>query len=355
MHNFQKGVPGWVGLLFIFLWATPAWGNDLIFSDKFDRSEGGGVANGWFVVTDKKSCRDPDLERKTEALKGNPLFREISEEILKNDKVRQVRRQEDPPTRRFIPKIQGQQLFLHYQSGLDRQAVERIFVRELTRLEYDFTPLYIMGGVDDHGRFSAVVEFFDQQNHLLGRIRRDYYNNRLFDDHGPADVKNYVEAIEGAFDGQVRHAQIDIESLMLAHLPRVDPKEIAKTKVIFEVATDWCNSAIETMVDNVAVFAASSVLFSFSAEELHDMFKQGLTFYHEDRRAFPANWVERMEKTHGRAKIVRWLKTVNHQTQKNPARIADLVQQYGIPKKDLFAGSFMLQMLLDRQFSGVIP
>ncbi|MBF0621874.1 MAG: hypothetical protein HQL54_08095 [Magnetococcales bacterium] len=302
---------------------------EMIFKDDFNRDDTPAVDNGWHPVINEVVCEpeaNPDLQ-------GHALEHEIKQEMASKKEARKQ-----------APEIQDQQLFLHFTDSRDTQSVYRDFSRSLERVAFDFMPLYAMGGMDDRAWIGSRIQFLDVHGNSLGEIRRIYHTGQYNDVINTPTI--HTDALPMAFDGNMRRSAIEIRSVLEHHLTGVNTDRIARTRIILEIGAGWCGSTVESYVDNLMVFAAPSVVFTFTAAEVKEIIHSAVDYFNQDRGTFPNNWISHLNFKYGRAKVTRWMRAIPVEAKADPMKMADLMQQNGMFGDEAFIAAHAVTILI---------
>ncbi len=313
----RSGMVGLVaGLFAVFLgWGfSPTTLNaaEKLYSEDFERNDSPLVGNGWREILSGGDCiavdeamspvdntklffaeNDPMGKESV-----NPLQRELAQEVVdaRREKIKSTILPES------TAEIQDGHLFLHFQENQASQIVQRDIDKRVTRLSFDFTPLYAMGGVDDRAWLGVRLYFLDHRERILGEIRYIHYNV-FFDEYENSDTIHSIGS-QGPFDGSVRHATIDAETILEKHLTGVEPERVAKTRLSIEISSNICGSTVEGYVDNIVA-------------------------------------------KFGRHKLSTWLNEIPREVASKPASLAKLMAElYALDGKNAFVVAYGVSILL---------
>ncbi|MBF0142891.1 MAG: hypothetical protein HQL59_05475 [Magnetococcales bacterium] len=317
-------------------------GEGEFFRENFDRPDGVADLPGWLPQANRNRCVEGgEPERAAPEPSEDALF-------LSLDTPPAVTPPELPlPDRgEAVPEIREGRLSLKFEKSQGTQGYRRIFHQALRRLEFDYTPLYAMGGVDDRAWLGVRIRFFDSAGRSLGEIRHFYHNDLLPDDTNGATIRTL--RVKGGFDGVQRHLSLDVERLLRERLTGVDPRAVVASEVGFEAGSDLCDASVEGVIDNVVVqLGGGSGLTLFSRDEVLDIVRGALVLYKEERAAFPGNWLAALHGKYGREKLQAWLRAIPPPAQADPVRLADLLGEvYGLTGKNAFLSGFVISLLL---------
>ncbi|MBF0425412.1 MAG: hypothetical protein HQL66_06310, partial [Magnetococcales bacterium] len=251
-----------VGLLALLLLPGHVLADDVIFQDDFNRPDAIHPGNGWTPSPLPEPCGET---KDVTALRRGRADGRAS-----------------------VVSIREGHLYFDDQDSHDAQRIYRDFRRPLLRVEYDFTPIYVMGGTDDRARLGVRIQFLDAAGNLLAEIG-DFFYSTAFGDFVNTPT-TYWRANRGAFDTEKRHGVIPIQEIMDWHLRDVDRTRIDRTRVIIEAFAGWCGSTLEATFDKIKVVAVPSLLLSFNHEEIADMVRSAHMYYQQAPQAFPGNW-----------------------------------------------------------------
>ncbi|MEO5372539.1 MAG: hypothetical protein H7833_20910, partial [Magnetococcus sp. DMHC-1] len=289
-------------LLLVFLvWCLPAaaLGDDVIFQDDFNRPDAIHPGNGWTPSPLPEACGE-------------------TKDVV-------VARHGRKDGRTSVMQIREGQLYIDDQDSRNAQRVYRDFRRPLLRLEYDFTPIHIMGGTDDRARLGARIQFLDAAGNLLAEIG-DFYYSTAFGDYVNTPT-TYWRANRGAFDTEKQHSEVLIQEIMDWHLRDVDRTRIDRTRIIFEAFAGWCGSTMEAAFDNIKVTAIPSLLLSFNQTELADMVRSAHMYYQQAPNAFPGNWRHYIQSHYGQKKVDAWRQAIVGHIGQDTGRLLRLVER----------------------------
>ncbi|MBF0446430.1 MAG: hypothetical protein HQL68_12670, partial [Magnetococcales bacterium] len=272
--------------------------------------------------------------------KGNPLQREIEQEIYDSRLDRSTISPE------ATAELQEGQVFLHFQENQPSQMVQKDIDKRVTRIAFDYTPLYAMGGIDDRAWLGMRIYFLDSRDHILGEIRSVYYNV-IFSDLENSDTI-YSVVSQGPFDGAMRHTEIDAEQLLKEKLTGIDPERVAKTRISLEISSNICGSTVEGYIDNINLTLADATgLNRFNQEEILSIIHTGADMFDSNPDEFPSNWIDSIVATYGKEKLAKWLNEIPREVGAHPARLAKLMSElYTLDGKNSFVVAYGVSILL---------
>jgi hypothetical protein len=329
------------------------------YSEDFERPDSLLVGNGWREILSGGDCvavdqamssvqntrlffdegQEKDAKGK---LRNNPLQREIEQEVIdsRHENIKSTIPSE------ATAELQEGQLFLHFQENQASQMVQRDIDKRVTRLSFDYTPLYAMGGVDDRAWLGLRLFFLDHKDRILGEIRHFYFNV-IFEEFETSDTI-YSIGSQGPFDGSMRHAEIDADQILRQHLTGVNPERVAKTRISIEISSNICGSTVEGYVDNVvSVLADATGLHRFNRAEILAIMHAGAELFKSNREEFPGNWIDSIAATYGRRKLATWLGEIPRDVASSPAALAKLMGDlYSLDGKNAFVVSYGVSILL---------
>ncbi|MBF0154922.1 MAG: hypothetical protein HQL64_14365 [Magnetococcales bacterium] len=286
-------------LFSLLLMPGVALGDDVIFQDDFNRPDAMHPGNGWIPSPLPESCGE-------------------TRDVMAGRRGRQ-------DGRTSVVQIREGHLHFDDQDSQNAQRVYRDFRRPLLRLEYDFTPIYIMGGTDDRARLGARIQFLDASGNLLAEIG-DFFYSTAFGNYVNTPT-TYWRANRGGFDSEKRHSEVPIQEIMDWHLRDVDRTRIDRTRIILEAFAGWCGSTLEATIDSVKVIAVPSLLLSFNQEELADMVRSAHMYYQQAPGAFPGNWKHYIHSHYGDKKVAAWRKAIIGHVGQDTGRLLRLVER----------------------------
>lgn len=343
------------GILFIFfagVFNPSLVTADTLLEDSFDRGDGAIIGEGWSVILQPQTCistsktLEPVQERtfftkESKDLKNSPLYDEISQEIQQA-----IERQKDLESEELGAEIRDGMLFLHFKKRRNARVVQKDVSKKLTRLVYDFMPLYAMGGMDDQAWMGVTIQYLDTKEQVLGEIRQFYYNS-VYQEYANSD-KIYSSISKGLFDGSSRHAVVEAKEILDEKLTAVDQDKIAKTRISFSASSTLCDASVEGYIDNmVAVLADRAGLLKLTREEMLDIVRQGILFFDKDRQGFPDNWIGAITASHGRERIKGWLDQIPLKSRSNPGELANMVVDlFGVSGEEAYVVGFSVSLLL---------
>ncbi|MEO5346758.1 MAG: hypothetical protein H7834_10330 [Magnetococcus sp. YQC-9] len=360
-----------LALLALFALATPAtgWAAEARFQDDFNRANGAEVGNGWSHAPSQNDCPQPKGSARKKAARVNtPASRDADEEegkALYDDISREIekkagKKSAKPAARKAAPpsdegfqgaraRIRDGMLFFQYAENQDAQMVQREFPRVLTRLTYDFTPLYAMGGLEDRAWIGVRIFYLDANDLILGEIRHFYHQSEFPEKENTTTVHTIAQ--KGGFDGTARQANIDAERILEQRLRGVDRKKIAKTRLSFEAATGFCASSVEANIDSVvASFGEGAEPFRVTRAMLSEIVDAGVEKFARDRAGFPGNFKSAVLEKFGRQPMTDWLNEIPAELRTDPLRLSEhLAKQYGLSGKDGWLAGLAVQQLLAAQ------
>ena len=222
MHINHRMTPLYFALP-LLLWATmaitPAFaGPESLFEDAFNRPDSADPGNGWQTVPNPIPCKT--TQQAAAKVQDRTFFPEErnkpSQPPPTPDPVAPLPQAGPLPPGPATVQIREGTLFLSYNHGTAAHAVRRDINKKITRLVYDFTPLYAMGGLDDRAWLGVTLQYLDQENKLLGEIRNVHYN-AVYDPFSNSDTIHSLIA-KGPFDGGTRHAVVDADTILNQNL-----------------------------------------------------------------------------------------------------------------------------------------
>ncbi|MBF0627343.1 MAG: hypothetical protein HQL91_03890 [Magnetococcales bacterium] len=361
----KRIVCGCLGMMWIGLAAlsVPAQAEEARFLDDFNRAE---IGKEWNVTPNHNDCPPPKTGRKPPRSPEAPSadnktapYDDISREIDKKSGKKgsaksapEAKKVPDEPFQGVTARIRDGMLYFQYAENQDAQMVQREFPGLVTRLSYEFTPLYAMGGLDDRAWIGVRIFYLDATEMILGEIRHFFYQSDFPERENSATVHAIVQ--KGSFDGTVRQADIDLQRILEQRLRGVDRKRIAKTRISFEAATGICSSSVEANVDNVAVTQAEGAQpIRVNREMLLEIAELGSERYSRERQGFPGNWKNAIFDKFGRAIIQTWLNELPGEVRNDPVRLTDhLAQRYGLTGRDAWWIGHTVTLLLQAMQGG---
>ena len=324
-----------------------------LFSEAFERPDSLIVGNGWVEIFSGGECVGVERESsqgknsnllfaEDEKKEINDLQSEINKELTAEEKVSAKSKVLPEAT----AELQDGQLFLHFQENQASQMVQKDIDKLVTRVSYDFSPLYAMGGMDDRAWIGMRVYLLDHKDRILGELRNFYYNV-IFDEFENSDTI-YSNTSQGPFDGATRHASIDVSAILKKQLLGVDPARVAKTRISLEISSNICGSTVEGYADNiVAVLADATGLFRFNQEEMLDITNKGAELFTKDPEGFPSNWIDAVTATYGHGKLSAWLNEIPADVRANPAKLAILMGElFKLDGKNAFVVAYGVTIML---------
>ncbi|HAT50001.1 MAG: hypothetical protein HQL07_11405 [Nitrospirae bacterium] len=331
------------------------------FVENFDRPDGTDIGEGWTLVPDQHSCINLDgPSQKTPITpkdgkgiqEGHKLFAEISQEIEAAAGKAARGGKGSGGSEGFggsgpqLAEISNGMLYLHFDSGQRPVSVQRIIDKKIMRLSADITPLYAMGGEDDRAWMLVRITYLDHENRPLGEIRY-YHYNAVLDEYVHSSTVHSVMVKEN-FDGELRHIFLDAGAILKSKLVGVDPNQIARTGLSFEVSSNVCGATVEGYVDNVSADLADAAgLRRFTKDELKALVLMGVKLHAQDPGYFSKSWVDAVIRIHGREKIVAWLSEIPQATRTNPDKLLGMIREtYGFTGQLAFDTAFIIQYLL---------
>ncbi|MBF0194503.1 MAG: hypothetical protein HQL71_08080 [Magnetococcales bacterium] len=333
------------------LLAIPATASERIFVEDFERPDSYIIGNGWKEILSGGECvaavprmvDEPQNNMffpRTRKSDGNPLQREIEQEIYDS----RVDKSTIPPE--ATAELQEGQVFLHFQENQPSQMVQKDIDKRVTRISYDYTPLYAMGGIDDRAWLGMRVYFLDSRNHILGEIRSIYFNV-IFSELENSDTI-YSVVSQGPFDGTMRHVEIDADQILRERLTGIDPERVAKTKISLEISSNICGSTVEGYIDNINLNLADATgLNRFNQEEILSIIHIGADMFDSNPDDFPSNWIDSIVATYGKDKLSRWLNEIPRDVGAHPAKLAKLMSElYSLDSKNSFVVAYGVSILL---------
>ncbi|MEG3638806.1 hypothetical protein [Magnetococcus sp. PR-3] len=242
---------------------------------------------------------------------------------------------------------EGQLLLSESSSGAPIQSY-RVINRPIRRIGFEFTPMNVMGGVDDRAWIGTRIQFMDRNNILLGELWHYFFNRHY---QRPKNTSTrYAVAVKGRFDGVKRRLSIEVEELIRRYLKGVDPDQIARTLVIFELGAGWCGSEVAGSFDNVEIFAGRSAEYTLTQQEVLAIGRSVTPSYLRDHAYFPENWIRRVRAKYQPQRVDKWLNAMETYLQQNPNDFVPLVERMtGITDKQIIETSFAVRVLLDNK------
>ncbi|ABK42865.1 hypothetical protein Mmc1_0339 [Magnetococcus marinus MC-1] len=302
----------------------PDHSSELIFKDDFERTELSGDDQQWYMTRmSGVGCG-----------RVNPASRPVQEQgqaILQ------------PP----VQIRDGQLLLSEASSGAPVQAY-RVINRPVRRIGFEFTPLNVMGGMDDRAWVGARIQFMDRNNGLLGELWYYFYNRHY---ERPSNTSTrYAVAVKGAFDGVKRRLSIEVEELIRRYLKGVDPDQIARTLVIFELGAGWCGSEVAGTFDNVEVFAGRSEEYTLTQQEVLAIGRSVMPSFLRDHAYFPENWIRRVRAKYQAKRVDRWLDAIERHMQAHPTGFVPLVERMtGVSDNQIPQTAFAVRVMVDNR------
>ena len=336
----------------LWLPAGAAWAGETLFEDYFDRADGPEVGNGWVSRPSTRTCAQG--EKVASPIQNQTLFSDkpgddgvygpnpsLPGEAVQRPFVAGAAAPGGAPV-----ALEDGTLMLRYQQGRASHTVHYEVDRKVTRLSFDFAPLYAMGGLDDRAWLAVHLLYLDQEERVLGEIRHAYHN-AVYEELENSDTV-YSGASKGPFDGSPRHVAVDASVIMAERLHGLVQERIAKTRILFELASTLCEATVEGYVDNVvAVLADRAGLLSFTRDEMLDIAREGVALFDKKHAAFPKNWVDAVYARHGQKRVREWLDRIPLEDRRDPGRLAALMQRlFGLEGRDAFVSAFAVSMLL---------
>ncbi len=347
-HRLLVGLWGFVLILFPLTGVDAA---DALFEDYFDRANSVEVGNGWVNAPITRTCDS-----------GEKVSSKIQNQTLFSDTVGFDGKQGPnptlpgsgqlpavalkPPLEAHPVEIEDGMLVMRYQSGRNSRIVYRDIDKKIVRLSFDFAPLYAMGGLDDRAWMGVKVIYFDQKQEKLGEVRHIYHNS-VYGELVNSDTI-YSSTSQGAFDGSTRHAVLDVAAIFKERLYGINHEKIAKSRVIFEIASSLCEATVEGYVDNVvAVLADRAGLLSLTRAEILDIVRQGVVLFDEKRDAYPKNWIDAVFAKHGQQRVVDWLNRIPREARDDPGALVMMMHTlFNLSGRDAYVTAFAVSMLL---------
>ncbi|MBF0382965.1 MAG: hypothetical protein HQL69_18240 [Magnetococcales bacterium] len=349
----NSSIGGFLSVLVVGLvLATPAISGEKMFTEDFERPDSYIIGNGWkeilsggeCVTADAKFVEEPQnnlfFQSKKKSAIANPLQREIDQEIYDS----RLNRSTISPE--ATAELQDGQVFLHFEENQPSQLVQKDIDKRVTRIAFDYTPLYAMGGMDDRAWLGMRIFFLDSRDHILGEIRSVYYNV-VFSDLENSDTI-YSITSQGPFDGATRHTEIDAQQILKERLTGIDPERVAKTRISLEISSNICGSTVEGYFDNINLTLADATgLHRFNQEEILSIIHVGADMYDSNPDDFPGNWIDTIVATYGREKLSKWLNEIPRDVGARPAKLAKLMSElYSLDGKNSFVVAYGVSILL---------
>lgn len=343
----------WLACVLALVWLLPASGGaEIRFRDDFNRPNSDNVGNGWNTTPNHNECLQPGEAEKsggdsTRTVKEkNLLFEEISREIEKKTDHLQAEKNPESRFKGSQAKLLDGMLFFQYAHNQDAQMVQQEFPKKVTRISYDVTPLYAMGGLDDRGWIGVRIYYLDADDLILGEVRNFFYH-AVFEEKENTDTI-HTRVQKGLFDGTVRHETVDAQQILNQQLRGVEQNRIVKTRISFEIASGLCESSLEGYVDNVSVIM-DDVLepFRVTKEMLMEMTDMSVELFTKNRHGFPGNWKKAIFDKYGKEKIKGWVGEIPSEEQGDLGRLTDfLAQRYQLTGKEAWLAGYAVTMLL---------
>ncbi|MBF0371272.1 MAG: hypothetical protein HQL52_17630 [Magnetococcales bacterium] len=351
-------------------WGVPATGwSQGVFKEEFTREDAQTIGNGWISEPNVPACTRAEAEQDPMAGENlgvaeeegaspdmdhapgtghvshvdPPLEIDTPDEPLD---IEEVAGEEEEPLPQMRAEIQDERLFLHYEDSHNVQVVRRTIDKRVSRLVYDFTPLYAMGGLDDRAWIGVRIRFLDGANRPLGEIRNFYYNV-VYEEYQLSNTV-FSTISKGPFDGGNRHALVETDAILRDHLPGVPAERVVRTELSFEIASPICGASVEGYIDNiVAILGDGSGLYRFSRTEILDVARKGGRFHATDRDHFPGNWIDYLHQEYGQEKIDNWLGDIPDSYHADTVALVDLMGElFGLTGEKGFLAASAVSLLL---------
>lgn len=358
--SVRRVLLAWVVLFLV----VPVGVAEARFQDDFNRPDSRDLGPGWTHAPTQNDCPQPKSAARKPARAKDPaprsdddeddapyddISREIEKKAGKKPGKPAAKKSRPPASDGFSgarATIRDGMLFFKYTENQDAQMVQREFPRVLTRLTYDFTPLYAMGGTEDRAWIGVRLFYLDANDLILGEIRHFYHQSEFPEKENLPTVHTIAQ--KGSFDGTPRQADIDAERILEQRLRGVDRKKIVKTRVSFEAATGLCASSVEAQVDNVvASFGEGAEPFRVTRAMLMEIVDAGVERFGKERAGFPGNWKSAVLDRYGRQPMTDWLNEFPSDLRGDPLRLVDhLGQRYGLTGREAWLAGFSIHQLL---------
>ncbi|MBF0163144.1 MAG: hypothetical protein HQM01_01355 [Magnetococcales bacterium] len=359
--SVRRALALWV-ILFV---VVPVGVAEARFQDDFNRPDSRDLGPGWSHAPNQNDCPQPKSAARKPARAKESAPRSDDEEgnaAPYDDISREIEKKAGKKTGKPAAKksqsvasdgfqgsratIRDGMLFFKYAENQDAQMAQREFPRVLTRLSYDFTPLYAMGGTEDRAWIGVRLFYLDANDLILGEIRHFYHQSEFPEKESTTTVHTIAQ--KGGFDGTPRRADIDAERILEQRLRGVDRKKIVKTRLSFEAATGMCASSVEAQVDNVvASFGEGAEPFRVTRAMLMEIVDAGVERFGKERAGFPGNWKSAVLERYGRQPMTDWLQEFSAELRGDPLRLVDhLGQRYGLTGREAWLAGFSIHQLL---------